>query len=1145
MAEEGQPEAKPSFPTMDLYVARSAPDQKHKNTAVARVTTLKVVDEENKPLKDEKYAIYQGKKKDEGTLDGDGLATFYTVDPAEPFRFEVAGRVCLIRKGAYLVDTGKEETEYGGTLVDWTLAEAAVDGDADTKFWSHYDRILKDDESWRKDAKAAPRVVTLWQHDHITRRDIAIRPSFVNVEKAEIQARPIRIRVGPILRHTDATSASIWVETETPALVRVLCGKSGGSDPKSGGGKDVEGLSGLKKGWGATVRVGGRHFAMVEVTGLEENTLYDYSLSLCPPPALGDIPGGTAIEMFFRQKPADAIKKDIEAQLSAVSYSGNPQLTFRTLKKAYDKEIQFLYGSCRVMAYDVWTEGGAAVPDQLEELAGSMASFPAFTIFGGDQIYADSIGVKTRKRIQQERFAARVPGPQPKDDKQKNLLGGAFAGRFAHRLHERAEVSAAHAKIQARAFTVKAVLMSVAKDLFELFKKNWGKHFAAWEAKDKVELFHTLARAKNASAVVNRKYITDFLQADKFQMEQKLAIANDVLWNIPDAPEDLPTVEKLGAFTPDGAPHGPDGFEGVHAGDFAEYAYLYECAWGQPGSNLRKLLASVPIYTMFDDHDMTGRWNTSSRWVEMLKSDKDEWGHWPGTLSDGLAAYLCYQHWGNVGSRSDEQTGVLKKAQKSGKDALPELRKLLEPNVTKSPGSLRWHYEIPVEQPVFLLADTRTKRSLPKAASADKAIDWAKTKQLDGGQLGWMESALKKSKGPAAFVLFPQPMLMPRFASFAMQYLSGLAYIGSQAEGDSMAETLFGALLGASMYLNSFNFYEDLDSWDKTKGHLQDAAKGGASHDDAGRAAANFEHFNSDQTWDDVKGMLEKLNGSAVKTITLLSGDIHFSFPMLGHVGQQPVGELPVLKQRHPHLLQLVSSGFSTSISEKASDILKAGVVFFPRNHYFRGMNITQGGFPELEAKNKSKLLGTNAIFTGNNVGLVKAQFGAEGKLVKLRRRGARRLLDRRKAGLHFALLGESQARVHRRPGPRGGDRLLGEGHAGIVGEADEARQGAAQGAGRSGARRAEPAGDPRHGEAPGDPVAGERRAVQGAGADRTRRGGAQGGGGGAQVPRGAGRQGARRRGGGALGVRGKPRRERAERGGEGVPRGAPGNDEG
>src|SRR5215470_9025021 len=115
MASDAGTETKPTgFPPMEIYVARTAPDQKHKNTVVARITTLKVVDEEKKPLKGEKYALYQGRTKDEGTLDGDGLATFYKVDPTEPFRIEIPGRALLIRKGAYLVDTDKKEVEYGG-----------------------------------------------------------------------------------------------------------------------------------------------------------------------------------------------------------------------------------------------------------------------------------------------------------------------------------------------------------------------------------------------------------------------------------------------------------------------------------------------------------------------------------------------------------------------------------------------------------------------------------------------------------------------------------------------------------------------------------------------------------------------------------------------------------------------------------------------------------------------------------------------------------------------------------------------------------------------------------------------------------------------------------------------------------------------
>jgi hypothetical protein len=65
---------------------------------------------------------------------------------------------------------------------------------------------------------------TFWQHDHITRRDIRIRELFLqefNERIAVIKAVPMQIRVGPLVRFTSHKMAVIWVELESPGLVRV------------------------------------------------------------------------------------------------------------------------------------------------------------------------------------------------------------------------------------------------------------------------------------------------------------------------------------------------------------------------------------------------------------------------------------------------------------------------------------------------------------------------------------------------------------------------------------------------------------------------------------------------------------------------------------------------------------------------------------------------------------------------------------------------------------------------------------------------------------------------------------------------------------------------------------------------------------
>ena len=690
--------------------------------------------------------------------------------------------------------------------------------------------------------------MTLWQHDHITRRDIAIRPSFT-VEKAEIQARPIRIRVGPLVRYTDHESATFWFELETPALVKVTCGKAKSQDvdPRKSGGADVESLEGVRKGYASTVRVGGRYYALVEVKGLSPGTLYDYQPALTSPPAMGDIPGERELERLFSTPPSDAVKKDIEEQIKARSYDQKTQFSFRTLMRSYDKDVEFVYGSCRKWAYDKPDATKYSHYDSLEAYAVELVKgkpfhgdFPKFMFLGGDQIYADDIGLDTRKQILKERFGARVPGPQVKDKKNQHLGGGAFAGRFAHRFQDKVKASVALKKLSARETLGKAVVVGVVRQLTELFMKNKGKHFMAWPAKDKAELFHVLAKAKQTYG--KAPDFSPHIDAQKSEMEQKLAVCNHLLWNIPFEKEDLPKVDELSATSDDGVPHRSAGDTGgVHAADFAEYAFLYEWSWAYPKSDLPRLMASLPSFMIFDDHEVTDDWNMNHNWVKFLSNDKDEFQHWPNTIADALSAYLVYQHWGNVSpARSDPQTAILKKSAKTGKDALPELRKLIQPTTLEpKPSNLKWYYELPLEHPKFLVADVRTRKTLAPP-DKDGVAPEEETKQLDAGQLGWIEATLKKAKGPAAFLALPGPFLMPRAETFTMKFLTGLTYVQQAMGSGSTADKLFNVLLGASMYLNTFNFYEDLGSGKTTGKHALEVVKGGSPLDEVGRRKKDY-----------------------------------------------------------------------------------------------------------------------------------------------------------------------------------------------------------------------------------------------------------------------------------------------------------------
>jgi hypothetical protein len=186
--------------------------------------SIRVVGAGNAPVTRGEYAFHQGKITESGKLDADGRARLGNIDPSRPFLVEVRDRVCAIRAGAYF-DPDDPAIEYGGTWFDWTLVRD--DKNADKAFWPHYQRemdIASKDES----RATGHRVDRFLQHEHITRRPVRVAKPFLSqLDKVAIKATPARIRVGPFVRYTDHTRSVIWLESVTPAMVRVRYRKTG------------------------------------------------------------------------------------------------------------------------------------------------------------------------------------------------------------------------------------------------------------------------------------------------------------------------------------------------------------------------------------------------------------------------------------------------------------------------------------------------------------------------------------------------------------------------------------------------------------------------------------------------------------------------------------------------------------------------------------------------------------------------------------------------------------------------------------------------------------------------------------------------------------------------------------------------------
>ncbi|MGM8216412.1 hypothetical protein ACLIA0_12650 [Bacillaceae bacterium W0354] len=64
---------------------------------------------------------------------------------------------------------------------------------------------------------------------------------------------------------------------------------------------------------------------------------------------------------------------------------------------------------------------------------------------------------------------------------------------------------------------------------------------------------------------------------------------------------------------------------------------------------VQRLLANIPTYMIFDDHDITDDWNVSYEWVNRVKGSKLG----KHIVANGLTAYWAFQGWGNDPSNFD------------------------------------------------------------------------------------------------------------------------------------------------------------------------------------------------------------------------------------------------------------------------------------------------------------------------------------------------------------------------------------------------------------------------------------------------------------------------------------------------------------
>ncbi|GAA3182310.1 alkaline phosphatase D family protein [Streptomyces virens] len=179
------------------------------------------------------------------------------------------------------------------------------------------------------------------------------------------------LRLGPLLRYIDDSSATLWVETSRPGTVEVRC---------------ADGTAGRA----GTFQIAGHHYALVPVTGLTPGT-------------------STPYEVFVDRTRVWPVAEEPFASLppSVIATPGP------------DDRLRVAFGSCRWAAPPTG-ETDPVGPDALDALARRIAASPAgerpdVLLLLGDQVYADETSDATRAWLAARRDLNDPPGSQVAD----------------------------------------------------------------------------------------------------------------------------------------------------------------------------------------------------------------------------------------------------------------------------------------------------------------------------------------------------------------------------------------------------------------------------------------------------------------------------------------------------------------------------------------------------------------------------------------------------------------------------------------------------------------------------------------------------------------------------------------------------------
>ena len=259
--------------------------------------------------------------------------------------------------------------------------------------------------------------------------------------------------------------------------------------------------------------------------------------------------------------------------------------------------------------------------------------------------------------------------------------------------------------------------------------------------------------------------------------------------------------------------------------DFEEYAHLYQLAWSDAAN--RWLLSCVPSAMIFDDHDIRDDWNASLDWKR--KMDATTW--WHERIVAGLSSYWVYQHLGNLSPRERAEDAMWQQVRERRDTGHADLTAALDEFADRcdtNPDSYRWSYCRDFDGTRLIVVDSRVARDLTPSARG----------LLNAHELAWFDSRMQ---GGFRHVLVATslPFLLPTGLHHVEAWDEAIAQGGWGRAAAWLGERLRRAL--------------DLEHWAAFQNSFQAVARIATEVADGDR-------------------------GPSPRTVTFLSGDVHFSY---------------------------------------------------------------------------------------------------------------------------------------------------------------------------------------------------------------------------------------------------------------------------